>query len=489
MVQVVGESDDEKDNGAAWSRLTTLQKVFSFTLFMCMGSGANWVFPSALAQEIPYFEDHLPEKLCIATYMNATTNFGLIFMLIFVYIHYYVMPIPHSISVPTLLIGSTVGCFLSAAVYPISSGGVSFMLYICCAIGGAIGALSSVIMNPFMTSYENVYISAARTGGSAMILMCAILAFIQSPGSTNERFSTSVYLTIFGAILLLPIFSYRYITTFHVGERVKGNENMKLEDLDTGIGIESGENPLFHTSTNTIDSAGQRNAKVIESFQIASPSLTAINLDNSSNYYLEIPAWSTAIDRQVHHIIAFCLPKKYDEQYPWLKRTIPYMMTVGWVNFNTWGIISAVAPFAIANASTSGDGSANLAIAYQIAAFALALGDVSTTFFKLPIFYSLVGFTAFCFTVYSAAMTSSGFQNPAAAPILILVYSVERFLEAHVVTSSYRAIATHFSPEHKQLASRAVGIADQLSTTLGTVLSTIVVAVTFKCNSGDDDAA
>jgi multisubunit Na+/H+ antiporter MnhG subunit len=488
-----GESDDDKENGTSWSRLSLIQKVSTFGLFMCMGSGANWVFPTALAQEIPYFENHLPEKLCIATYMNATTNLGIIFMLMFIYVHYYVTPIPHYISVPALLLGSTLGCFLAAAVYPITAGGVSFMLYICCAIGGGIGSLSSVIMNPFMTSYENVYISAARSGGSVLILICAIIAFIQNPGSNNERFSTSVYLTIFGIILLPPILAYRYITSSHIGERVPDNkDNLQLGDLDKLVN-ESGENPMFHPSESsksgsTIHEADDSNKKV-DAFQIAAPMSRANNNSTASEHYATIPVWSNFFDKKLHQLIELCIPKKYDEEYPWLKRTIPYMMTVGWVNFNTWGIISAVTPFAIANASTSGNGSENLGIAYQIAAFALAFGDMSTAMFKLPIFYSLIAFSGLCFTVYSAAVSSQGFQNPAAGPILIIVYAVERFLEAHVVTSTYRAIATQFSPEHKQLASRAVGIADQVSTTLGTVLSTIVVAVTFNCHSSDDDGS
>jgi hypothetical protein len=38
-----------------------------FFLFMVMGSGANWVFPTALAQEIPYFEDNQPEGMSCPT--------------------------------------------------------------------------------------------------------------------------------------------------------------------------------------------------------------------------------------------------------------------------------------------------------------------------------------------------------------------------------------------------------------------------------------
>jgi hypothetical protein len=474
MGSFVGESNDgERESNIAWSRLSFFQKVTTFALFMCMGSGANWVFPNSLSQEIPYFENHLPEKLCIATYMNATTHCGVIFMLTFVYVHYYVRPIPHHISVPTLLLGSTIGCFLASAVYPITENGVSFMLYICCAIGGGVGSLSSVIMNPFMTSYQNIYISAGRGGGSGLILTCAVIAFIQAPGSNQERFSTSIYLIIFGSILTLPIFAYRYIIANQIGLRAINNNSGNIDNVIN----ESGENPMLHPS---VDKTPEEQAKMVDRFNIVAPSKTF-------EFYTKIPAWSTPFDVKFHQFIDLCVPKSYEEAYPWLKRAIPYMMAVGWVNFNTFGITAAVIPFAIADGSTTGDGSQYLGIAYPVAAFALAFGDLSTAVFKLPLFYALIAFTALSATIYTAAGTTQGFQNAAAAPILIAVYAVQRFLEAHIVTSTYRAIATHFAPEHKELASRSVGIADQVSTAAGALLSTMVVALTFNCDSNDDD--
>jgi hypothetical protein len=158
------------------------------------------------------------------------------------------------------------------------------------------------------------------------------------------------------------------------------------------------------------------------------------------------------------------------------------MMTVGWVNFNTWGIIVAMMPFAI-SAVSAGNGSQNLAIAYELGAVLLVCGDMSTTLFRMPMFMGLLMFTSFCFTIYLAALGLPGFQTAAAAPILILIFSVERFIEAHLVTSAYRAIATEFPIEHRQAASRAVGICDQVSTTVGAILSTLVVSLLFSCSA------
>ena len=127
-----------------------------------VGSGANWVYPSALAQEIPFFELHQPEALCIATYMNAATNFGFLSMLTYSILCEYGYFISYSYSVPFLLVISSFGCFFTALLYPVTVYNISLFLYIGCAIGGTAGALSSVIFNPYMSSYNSSMISAAR---------------------------------------------------------------------------------------------------------------------------------------------------------------------------------------------------------------------------------------------------------------------------------------------------------------------------------------
>eukprot|EP01031_Cornospumella_fuschlensis_P027691 gene27691-33443_t len=443
------------------------QFVINYALFMIMGAGANWVFSTALAQEIPYFENHNPEGLCIATYMNATTNFGLFAMAVYVYVHNYVKPIPYNYSVPCLLVLSSLGCFFSAIVYPVSAGGVSFMLYLCCALGGSVGALSSVIMNPFMTSFDNSYISAGRSGGSAFILLTAVVSSAQSPGASHPRFTVAAYFCIFGVILLLPIMAYKYITVKQIGLRTAA-------PASRGGGEEGGIvlSPLPHTHAHQPVKSGSEGSEKSAGEEMA-----------------EAPA-----ERHVAALQPLFAPLRYlqhslvtedmHKDMPWLRETLPYMLTVGWVNFNTWGIMSAVIPFAMDAASTRGNGSLSLSIAYQVAAVLLVAGDMSTTVCKLPLLPCLLAFTLLCFVVYAAAMGAEGFAYPASAPLLIVAFSVERFLEAHMVTTSYRAVATQIAPQFRQAASRAVGMCDQGSTTTGALLSTLVVSLLFSC-SGD----
>jgi hypothetical protein len=436
-----------------------------FMIFMAMGAGANWVLPTALAQEIPYLENTQPERLCIATYMNVANAVGLLSMLLYVYALRMNIVIPYSYSVPSLLWASSLGCFFSAAVYKIVIDNASIMLYLCCFIGGSIGCLSSVIMNPFMTSFENNFISAARSGGSFYIMLCAFIALAQNPGSSHLRFSPSVYFVIFGAILILPVFAYRYIVSNNVGGR-------KI-NISDAVANNSVTNPAWEDiSEDDIFPSKKPNTAV---FQIASVAEKREVMPTSSAFFGESSA-----NALLRCFADFVVPTNLRTKYPWLRDAIPYMMTVGWINFNTWGLVTSLTPFAM-SAASNGSGSIQLATAYQLGAIALVCGDVSTTFFKIPIYIGVLIFSACCINIYVASGGGRGYDTPAAAPILICIFTLQRFVESHMITSTYRSVATVFSAETREAASRAVGMIDMLSTTAGAIISLIIVTTVYSC--------
>ena len=181
----------------------------------------------------------------------------------------------------------------------------------------------------------------------------------------------------------------------------------------------------------------------------------------------------------------YLISKEYIAERKWLPRALPYMCTIAWINFNTWGMLSAVTPFAVeySTVSTSGASSSeNLSIAYQLAAVCLLCGDFSTTKFKLPFNKCLLLFTILVFVIYLAASDlTTIFHTSVAAPFIIIIYCCSRFVEAHLVTSTYRVIATDFSVEERVDASQAVGTADQFFTMLGAIVSTLIVSQISKC--------
>lgn len=455
-----------------------------FLLFVFMGSGANFVLPTALVQEVPYFENVLPEKLCIATYMNLMTSLGLITMLTYLYINNYVYKIPYNVSVPFMLVTSSLTSFVVAGVYPITIGKVSVLLYICCFIGGSVGAMSSVIMNPFMTVYTNDSISAVRTGGSGFTLLCALVAAAQSPGSSHQTFSARVYLVIFGILLGLAIPAYMFIMWRQLGQRgaqknddivvANGHKANRMNSVVTNFQSNLSINPMVDGSFAN---------KSMQSFDIThnqGPLMSSLETIESAS----VEATSlVGIDTQpiMDYIARHLVSDAMDDQHPWLRRTVPYMMVVGWMNFNTWGILSAMIPFAVSNAYNS-DGSGNLGIAYQVAGVLFVMGDLSTIILKLNLLKGTIVFTILSIVIYIAAMGTPGFHSAASGPIIIVLFAIVRFLESHLVTVTLRAIATDFPLVHRELASRAVGISNQVCTTIGAVLSTLVVYLMFSCN-------
>lgn len=262
-----------------------------------------------------------------------------------------------------------------------------------------------------MTGFRNNYISAARSGGSGYILLCAIIAAIQDPGSSNMRFSVSTYMIIFGALLTLPLFAYKYIVDLKIGlrgssladphiERIGSSKN-QLEMSAKNALLSS---PHFHED---VESAPSNKSERPSRFEVANPlqladetvhGSSSSSPSSSSSAAMDFRAGTEsqkttdstrdtyppdygqdiirdALNDMMATLASFLVSDKRHEDLPWLRRTVPYMMTVGWVNFNTWGMVVALMPFAMSNVS-AGAGNANLAIAYEAAAVLLVLGAV-----------------------------------------------------------------------------------------------------------------
>ena len=258
-------------------------------------------------------------------------------------------------------------------------------------------------MNPFMTAYKNNFITAARAGGSAYILLCALISVAQNPGSTDMRFSVATYMIIFGCLLSLPILAYKYIMDKNLGlrknpasgdtekiftavDREKAESLSEVSDPKANMSIlEPGVNPLHEERKEMMPAPEiqEGGSSTHTSLIAGSASAGLENPNTSRNRYrstFKIFGWklySGIVNDTVNDFMAtisvVLVKDKWHEEMPWLRKTVPYMLTVGWVNFNTWGMVTALLPFAMSNIS-SNSGSGNLAIAYEVAAVLLVLG-------------------------------------------------------------------------------------------------------------------
>ena len=179
------------------------------------------------------------------------------------------------------------------------------------------------------------------------------------------------------------------------------------------------------------------------------------------------------------------MPSSWLQKRPWLPRALPYMLAAMLVQVNTWGLMPALVPFAMANTSRgySGDhGSGNLAIAFQLGAGMILLGELATLLFKTPIGLACVLFSTAAFVVYGGVLDMPLYHHRYSSYCVIAAYCVVRFFESNIMTTCYRQIAENFSKEHREQAIRMVGVCDQFCSTSCIIIMTIIVSQVAVCS-------
>ena len=430
-------------------RLSYLAK---FAIFFILGYGPNWVIATVLAQEIPYMQNHQPEGLALAAYMNAANASATLCTFGYWVYTTYVGPIPHNVALPLMLGLSIFSGIIAVAAYNVTAGKVSIILYLACFLAGAVGSLATVAMNPFMTMFQNDFISAARSGGSGIILLTSIIALAQNPGADNPNFSVRVYYLIFTFIMIPPVIAYRYVI----------KEGLGMRDWDGDLDINDGKkdiqaivaNPVQVNSGKAAESLEENNLPVEKADSEFDPAMIAIT---------PLDSYGHSFARWIMRQVSSCR-NITPENLPWWEHVVPYMLLVGWVNLNTWGLLTAFIPYAVYYSSQvnyysifeneryhqclhdgashvkfKGDGSRSLAIAYEVSAFALFMGDLSTTKFRMPFSYSLIVFTIGAFTINCAAFSinESSFNHPGMTGILVFLFIMGRYVRFHYLLGKY----------------------------------------------------
>lgn len=111
------------------TEMGTYQNMKNMVLFATLGIGTNWVLPTVLFQQIPWFEERQPEGLCLATYMNAANSCAVVGALLYYLITEYCYRIPHSVSMPSLLCLSLFASVYVAFTYEYTVNDLSLFLY------------------------------------------------------------------------------------------------------------------------------------------------------------------------------------------------------------------------------------------------------------------------------------------------------------------------------------------------------------------------
>ena len=73
--------------------------------------------------------------------------------------------------------------------------------------------------------------------------------------------------------------------------------------------------------------------------------------------------------------------------------------------------------------------------------------------------------------------------------ILVILFGIGRFAEAHMSTSVFNYISGSFPASMKEDAIRFLGLADMIAVTAGTIISALIINSDYSCTpSATDDS-
>jgi hypothetical protein len=274
-------------------------------------------------------------------------------------------------------------------------------------VGGSIGSLSCVVLVPFVTRTHPENIEDAMFGMRGVSLLASIVGLVQQPGSEHMHLSSTVFLGLFILPLCCTILAFAY-TQKHTEKQSK-QQSLDLMKLSSAI----------DTSMPTVQ----------------------------------------MLERGDRHAA--------------LREASALLGLLGWANFHCWGLVPSVLPFAAKHTDSSGVGSECLQYVLLLGTVALFFGSVVALVAKCRHVFSLsLVYTACTVVVYCAAFdTPFGFwPSSAGGPLLVVVHSLSKFLEAYIVTMVYVIISERFVSQRIYI-SRAAGFVDRAATTIGTFCS------------------
>jgi len=210
----------------------TYQSFCNGFLFLFLGSGPSWILSNALFQETPYYQNNLPEGLCISSRLVVCANAGLIVSLIYYLVNRYCIAIPNEYAIAFIIVFVSLVAMLSAFFYSVTYDNLSMMLYIFMFFAGCVGNLMYQTLYPFLIKYEEGYMTAARTGSDAANAIVAFIVLAQSPGSSKPLFSPKdFFIGISVYVIAIPLISLVIILNYDIG--VKRDERALIKKKKT----------------------------------------------------------------------------------------------------------------------------------------------------------------------------------------------------------------------------------------------------------------
>lgn len=179
----------------------------------------------------------------------------------------------------------------------------------------------------------------------------------------------------------------------------------------------------------------------------------------------------------IFQCICSCFPKSMASKQ-WFRITLPYLLTIFYMDMNNFGLAPALIPIALMNSTGNMISQENmLQLAMQISAPMLYVGDFFTFYVDVPIRYPLFGYLLLTLSIYifgSIKETMSAINEESRYSIsiyLVTAFCITQALSGYILIMAWRKASMEPPAEHREESSRLCGYADQISSFFGSVIA------------------
>eukprot|EP00211_Chloroparvula_japonica_P002101 CAMPEP_0119124066 /NCGR_PEP_ID=MMETSP1310-20130426/3796_1 /TAXON_ID=464262 /ORGANISM="Genus nov. species nov., Strain RCC2339" /LENGTH=464 /DNA_ID=CAMNT_0007113955 /DNA_START=135 /DNA_END=1529 /DNA_ORIENTATION=+ len=182
-------------------------KWFSLMLYFLLGL-SSWLLVNGAFLELPILFMVSPEGYAIASYIVLAVQVGNIFPVLYV----YAFPqVEVTIAIGVNLLVTELAAVLLIFFWDAVAFDHSVGLIVLSAVAGGVGSMSMVTLFSFASRASSQHMTAAAAGVSFNGLLGSVIALIQQPGKSTQRFGATTFFGILAAFILLSVFAFAVI--------------------------------------------------------------------------------------------------------------------------------------------------------------------------------------------------------------------------------------------------------------------------------------
>ena len=462
--------------------------LLTHILFAVLGAGTNYMVPVALFLQLPLMQQTLPEGVLLASRMNLAVNVVPICLSV-VYVLYRSRPgmcrgekaqpasgdgcytrmyrLRRDAVVILLLLGNVAAASLAAAAWNVVIDGVSFFLYVACALAGMIGSFGAVVIIPWVSRYSAELIPAVNTGGAASMLVLALLDAAEGPGDAHPRFGASEFFSTCAGLCVAPLIAYVAIYCRQQPASSPPNARAVGRPVTTELSLAS----MRPDGAANISPSPAKPTRPNVDVMASGDGIGVIVLEDNATNAAKVAATSSLSS-----------PSPPDETLSLGEEprcSIWHFSALNFaVNFVCWGMQPSLIPLAVRHATVLGasEGPA-LQACTMASALCVTLGHAATTCFRTRRLNALtaVYMVLTTFFLLAAFDSSDGWRSTGGTVSVVLLVSTSRLLDGLFTSLLSLAICALLDgparAKRKEHVLRVVGLAGSIGTLLGALFS------------------